>query len=49
MTNGNSDDNAVPYHSIAVYQMYTGHSSLSKVSYTLFLLSTRWRKQQLKM
>lgn len=38
MTNGNSDDNAVPYHSILLYQNYAGHSLPVRVDYTLFLL-----------
>ncbi len=38
MTNGSSDDHAVPYHSILLYQMYAGHSLPSWAGYTLFLL-----------
>lgn len=37
MTNGNSDDNVVPYHSILLYQKYAGHSLPSGVGYTLFV------------
>ncbi len=38
MTNGSSDDHAVPYQSILLYQMYAGHSLPLRVGYTLFLL-----------
>ncbi len=37
MTISNSDDTAVPYHSILLYQVFLGHSQPLRVDYTLLL------------